>query len=331
MNTLISVIIPVYNQEKFIGECLRSVLSQCSEQVEVILVDDGSKDRSAEICREYMARYPADVKLICQENSGSLVSRMNGIAKAAGEYILFVDSDDLLLDNALDTLLAVLSRTRPDMILFNATCDLVSKKAFFSVPLQHEELLTGGERYLVRSLLCGTDSLNNLWTKCIKKKLLKSLRMPKDGRRITNGEDLYQILAMADRAGSFMWLDRVLYYYGVMDNSISRVYNPHYFDSEKTVCTRRLRCAEKWSRDGELIPPARVQTYRIMREITRKVFVSDLPWDKARTEITRFRSDSFYRRTYYHSLAAPDRRDLVLKAPLPLMRAVRTAYRLIKK
>ena len=331
MNALISVVIPIYNQEKYIGDCLKSVFAQCSDQVEVLLVNDGSTDRSAAICRECMGQYPVNAKLIEQENSGSLVSRMTGIQHAGGEYILFVDSDDLLLDNALDTLIHTVRDKRPDMILFNATCDLASKKPFFNIPLRHEEELKGEDRYRVHQLLCGTEVLNNLWTKCIKKTLFQEAGRPETGRRITNGEDLYQILALADKAQSFVYLDRVLYYYRVMDNSMSRVYNPYYFDSEKIVCSRRLEYAQKWSKVDELIGPARFQTYRIMRETTRKLIISSLPWATIRTEVLRFRSDAFYRQHYLDAHDAPDKRDLILKAPYPLLRMANMAYGLKAK
>ncbi|MGX8685385.1 MAG: glycosyltransferase family 2 protein, partial [Spirochaetales bacterium] len=75
MHKLISVVIPLYNQEKYIGECLDSVLKQCTPEVEVIVVNDGSTDSSARICADRISQYQADVKLIEQKNSGSLISR----------------------------------------------------------------------------------------------------------------------------------------------------------------------------------------------------------------------------------------------------------------
>ena len=90
----ISIIIPVYNAEKFIGECLESVLSQSLREIEVVCVDDGSTDRSADIIAKY-ARNDSRIKLVHQENSGSGSARNNAILNhAVGEFIAFMDSDD---------------------------------------------------------------------------------------------------------------------------------------------------------------------------------------------------------------------------------------------
>ena len=249
MSVLISVVIPIYNQEKYIGDCLDSVLPMCTDEVEVVLVNDGSTDRSESICRETMQRYSANIRLITQQNSGALKSRMKGIEESTGEYIIFVDSDDMLLEGALETLLQTLhKKQRVDMILFNATCDIVTRKAKFDIPLEHGKELAGEEIYEVYRLLCDSDVLNNLWTKCVRKDLFQHAALPENGQRLTNGEDLYQILALADHAKSFIYLDRVLYFYRVMQNGMSRVYNKYYFDSEKVVCAKRLEYAEKWSR-----------------------------------------------------------------------------------
>ena len=331
MHTLISVVIPIYNQEKYLGECLNSLFPQCTDEVEVVLVNDGSKDRSLDICKEFISRYPnVKAKLIDQENSGSYKSRLNGIKNSSGDYIQFVDSDDILLEHALETVLEVLHDRIVDMVLFNATCDLSSKKPYFTIPLESGRELTGEYRYQVYRLLCETPVLNNLWTKCIRRDLFKWVSHPADGQKLTNGEDLYMILDLADNASSFVYLDCVLYYYRIMTDSISRVYNPHYFASEKTVCSKRLEYAKKWSRNGELVPGASVQTFKIMREIARKVLISDMSWKKARAEMRKLRTDSFFRRYYLKVKSNPDRKYRVLKAPYPVMHAARI-LRSIKK
>ena len=325
MSKLISVVIPVYNAEEFLRQCLESLFSQCNEEVEVVLVNDGSKDNSCSICEEFIKNNPAvEARLVNQENSGSLRSRVNGVAAAKGEYILFMDADDLLLEKALETLLEIIQEKRYDMILFNATCNLETRKPLFNIPLRHkQEFLDEEDKYQVYRLLCGTNVLNNLWTKCFRKELYQSASMPEAGQRLTNGEDLYQILDMVDAARSIIYIDRVLYYYRVMNDSISRVYNPYYFSSEKTVCLKRFDYAAKWGKGDELIPGVKVETYKIMREIARKVFVSKMPWKDAKKEIQKLRSDSFFREYYMDSHDAPDRRDIVLKAPLPVLHLAR--------
>ena len=117
----------------------------------------------------------------------------------------------------------------------------------------------------------------------------------------------------------------------VLENSMSRVYNPRYFPSEKTVCSRRLAYAEKWGKEGELLPGVRLQTYKIMREVARKLLISDQPWPVIRQEMEQFRKDAFFRKYYLEAKDAPDKRDLVLKGPYVLMRLAKAVYRLKKR
>ncbi|MCL1877059.1 glycosyltransferase [Candidatus Saccharibacteria bacterium] len=90
---LVSVIIPIYNSEKFLGECLDSVLAQTFKDIEIICVNDGSTDKSNEILREYEKRDPR-VKIVKQKNKGTSTARKNGVAASRSKYVCFVDSDD---------------------------------------------------------------------------------------------------------------------------------------------------------------------------------------------------------------------------------------------
>lgn len=100
MNPLISIIVPVYNTEKFIDECIQSVLIQTYEEWELLLIDDGSTDKSFFICDKYSS-LDNRIKVIHKKNSGVSDSRNKGIDIARGEYIIFLDSDDYWLDNSI--------------------------------------------------------------------------------------------------------------------------------------------------------------------------------------------------------------------------------------
>ena len=94
----VSIIIPVYNTEEYLRECLDSIIHQTLKDIEIILVDDGSTDNSGKICDEYKEK-DTRIKVIHQENQGVSVARNRGIEAAKGEYIYFVDSDDYLINN----------------------------------------------------------------------------------------------------------------------------------------------------------------------------------------------------------------------------------------
>ena len=93
--SLVSIIIPVYNSEMYIKKCLNSVVSQTYKKLEIILVDDGSTDNSSQICDNY-ADNDNRIKVIHQSNGGQASARNNAIKFANGDYILYVDSDDIL-------------------------------------------------------------------------------------------------------------------------------------------------------------------------------------------------------------------------------------------
>ena len=116
MRPLISVIVPVYNVEKYLEECVQSILRQSYEEFEIILIDDGSPDRSGEICDE-LAKRDDRIKVIHQQNQGLSGARNTGIRAAKGEYITFVDSDDRIAPNMLRDLLHLSLRFDADISL----------------------------------------------------------------------------------------------------------------------------------------------------------------------------------------------------------------------
>jgi glycosyltransferase involved in cell wall biosynthesis len=99
---LVSVIMPVYNRRHLVGAAADSVLQQTYQEVELVMINDGSTDGSNEVLDDYAARYPGRVKVIHQANAGQVVARNNGIAAAKGRYIAFLDSDDTWLSDKLE-------------------------------------------------------------------------------------------------------------------------------------------------------------------------------------------------------------------------------------
>lgn len=116
---LVSVIIPVYNVEKYLDQCLKSVFKQCYQNIEIILVDDGSKDSSGKMCDEY-AGHDTRIKVIHQKNAGAAAARNAGLRIVAGEYIYFLDSDDWLEDSALAKFVDSIETEKAEMLFFDA-------------------------------------------------------------------------------------------------------------------------------------------------------------------------------------------------------------------
>ncbi|MBQ1812896.1 MAG: glycosyltransferase family 2 protein [Bacilli bacterium] len=112
----ISIIIPIYNCEEFLNDCLDSIVRQSFKNIEVILINDGTKDNSDAICREYRDKYKwtfIDRKV----NKGLAYTRNEGIKNSTGKYVMFLDSDDLLYDNAVELLYKSITRNKSDMVI----------------------------------------------------------------------------------------------------------------------------------------------------------------------------------------------------------------------
>lgn len=112
-----SVIIPVYNAENTIERCLQSLLSQNRGIAEILLIDDGSTDRSGEICKKYESEY-SFIRCFSKENGGVSSARNYGLDNASGEYVLFVDSDDYVEENYFEQIDSVINSENPDLMIY---------------------------------------------------------------------------------------------------------------------------------------------------------------------------------------------------------------------
>ena len=124
---MISIIVPVYNVEKYLEECLESIKNQTYRDIEVILVNDGSTDNSQVICERYCQQNPR-FYLINQENQGQSVARNNGVAVSKGEFITFVDSDDVIKSDMLQQLMIYMD-TGIDIV----ECDFTEDKEIYNI------------------------------------------------------------------------------------------------------------------------------------------------------------------------------------------------------
>lgn len=113
----LSIVVPIYNVEEYLGKCIESLLNQDYKDYEIILVNDGSKDNSEKIAKEYQKKHKGRIKLFTKENGGLSSARNFGIEKASGEYIFFVDSDDYIKENCLATIMKKVQGK--DILVFN--------------------------------------------------------------------------------------------------------------------------------------------------------------------------------------------------------------------
>lgn len=215
----LSIIIPAYNAASYLPQCLDSIFGQAVDDCEVTVVDDGSTDGTAAL----LERYPG-VKTIRQTNSGMATARNRGLGEARGEYILFVDSDDLITDGALKTLIPNL--TGEDIISFNARKLYEDSGEYIYRPTITAPEHSDGWSYYNRHRLEPTDiHFVCIWQRAYRRQFLvdNNLRFA-DGLRRAE-DDLFTTQAML-HAKSVKAIADCLYTYRVRQGSITRTADP---------------------------------------------------------------------------------------------------------
>ena len=176
--SLVSVIIPVYNVEKYLHRCLNSVKNQSFKNLDVILIDDGSTDKSGEICENY-CKEDFRFRVIHQKNRGQATARNLALDMAKGDYICFVDSDDYIEKTMIETLYNSITNNNADIAVcgynrVNETGELI--KTFF--PFNSERVLN--KREAVLEILKDIHLFSFLWDKIFKRELFKNIRLPEN-------------------------------------------------------------------------------------------------------------------------------------------------------
>ena len=124
MNKLISIIMPVYNAEKYLNRSIESIMNQTYNNIEIILVNDGSTDNSLEICTSYQEK-DNRIKLINQANKGVSFARNKGIDEATGDYIMFIDSDDYVEKNMIEDMVSKITEDDIDLVISGIKMDYI--------------------------------------------------------------------------------------------------------------------------------------------------------------------------------------------------------------
>ena len=233
---MISVIVPAYNVEKYLPRCLDSILDTDTDDFELIVVNDGSKDNTGQIADDYAARHPKHVKVIHQVNRGHTLARQAGFKISHGDYIWLVDSDDYLSPKALDKIAVAINQHHPDIITFDNYFDINGKSypAKQSVPhgiFGRNDLIKKIYPHMIysgRFFYFGIYAA--MWNKVFRRDIIEPNLMIVDAAVKIHEDGLTTFASFLD-AKSVVILDSRLYHYRKDNPSVTRSYCPEQFDS----------------------------------------------------------------------------------------------------
>lgn len=240
---LVSIVLPIYNVEKYLDRCMNSVVNQSYKNLEIIMVDDGSKDASCQICDEWQMK-DNRVKVIHKENQGLGMARNTGIENATGEYICFVDSDDYIALDTIERLYSVVSKEDADVVTYGyrrinqygEVTDIVIPQTSKSVYVGNEvfdEFLpdiisrnpnTGKETWLWMSACAAMFSLQ----------LITQTKWRFVSEREIISEDVYSLLWLYRNVSKVCVVSSAFYNYCENDTiSLTRSFKPERFEQNK--------------------------------------------------------------------------------------------------
>ena len=220
---LISVIIPVYNGEKYLQQCIDSIINQTYPNWELLLIDDGSKDSSGTICDEYAERY-TQISVIHQKNAGQAAARNAGVAMAKGEYVSFVDCDDWMESDMFATMIDTLQREQAEVIV----CGYKEEYGSYQKGLNGDGSKKVYEASDALKLVLQGRIGSYLWSMLFSREVVQE-PMPD----LNPYEDHATIFKWIAHARRVVVLHRAFYHYRQIESSSLHTYNPkkgnHYF------------------------------------------------------------------------------------------------------
>ncbi len=207
-----SIIVPVYNSEKKIVKTINSILQQNYDNYEIIIIDDGSKDKTKSCIDKYCS--DDKIKYFYQENSGVSSARNNGLSKASNEYIMFVDSDDELLENALITCNEYINKYDADLFSFGYICCTKKNIKNFNFSFFNSNNFDDYFKNMYSAFL-----FNSVWNKIYKKSIIEKYSILFD-KGISIAEDLKFNIGYCKYSNKYLHINKMLYKYNLSNNGL---------------------------------------------------------------------------------------------------------------
>lgn len=232
MKDTISIIIPVYNVEKYLKKCIKSIINQTYTNIEIILVDDGSTDNSGKICDE-LKNKDSRIVVIHKKNGGLSEARNVGIENATGKYIAFVDSDDYILNDMYEILYRNLIENDADISI----CKYIYIKEEDKIDLKTDtnNIIIMNNLHAMKELLLNKMITNHAWNKLYKKEIFDNIKFSV-GKKY---EDIDVMYLLFEKSRKIVYQDITRYIYINREGSILHNKNPKLIQDYITIINNR--------------------------------------------------------------------------------------------
>ena len=228
MKYLISIIVPIHNVEKYVSQCIDSILKQTYKNLEIILIDDGSTDASGRICDQYKKMDPR-IQVIHKTNSGVSDSRNYGLDIAKGDFVGFVDSDDWIEHDMYENLLKLCMKHRVKLAC-TGYVETENNDIQITASDKKELLLPCDD--LLKYMIIGNGPMNvsnAVWSRLYRRDIIKDIRFPKS---VSYGEEIVFNTKVLFNAEKCIYTDERLYHYRIRVGSITRSEKGNIFSSK---------------------------------------------------------------------------------------------------
>lgn len=258
---LVTVVLPIYNVEKYLNRCIRSVVNQSYNNLEIILVDDGSTDNSGFLCDEWKQK-DNRIKVIHKENAGLGEARNTGIDNATGQYICFFDSDDYIRLDAIDCAISSIQANNSEIAIWGwGGVNQEGKLYLTCIPQVEKKHYDGDEvqSYFLPNLIShdpetGIDcSLQmSAWSMMYSMNLIKETHWRFASERKIISEDVYSLLNLFSDVKSVSVISDYLYFYCINNNSLTKSYRPDRYKRIKDFYLDSIRLCEEKNYSNEI-------------------------------------------------------------------------------
>lgn len=326
-NVKVSIIVPVYNVEKYVTKCIESLINQTHKNLEIIIIDDGSTDNSLQICNKYKL-LDERIIVIHKSNEGLGLTRNKGLECATGKYIYFIDSDDYLDKVAINECVEFAEKYKLDIVTFGVKYidddNIISKEI---VPVAPKNIVDGNTIIVkeVLPIVLGyaqiNDQIKNLigttWSSLYSRKLIEKSNWKFDSEREILSEDAFSLLKLYKDVNRLGVIERGYYYYRKNQNSLTHSYKQDKMNINNNFLERGLKICEKNGYHKNVIKGLNKYYISNAIGIIKSIYKSDMDRKEIKKEIKKiiyndllqatlkeydYKNDSIFRRIFLQAI-----------------------------